>query len=225
MGRKTKLFGRMIPIWLLVLALVAASAGAAVGTVLSGKVVGEVPVAVSQALLVGTPRNPDSANWSNTTVPQSVKVDWGDDIHADRFIGTHSDDQTAFQAAAEIDTGDKYIICVPVKNASNQDMVAELTLLFPDGITVEAVSADQLKGASNAILFGTADKTPSVAHTLNMTRTGYNTWKFIVAADAEKMDPETGTDARDCIFIVVAADDTIAPGFYTIEGQIEQISY
>src|SRR3989304_4176915 len=51
---------KLIPIGLLVLALVAAGAGAAAGTILAGKVTGEVPVAVSQALLVhSAPTNTD----------------------------------------------------------------------------------------------------------------------------------------------------------------------
>lgn len=212
MSRKTRLFGRGVPIWLLVLALVAVSAGAAVGTVLSGKVVGDIPVTVSQALLVGSPLAVSGTLNLSSAAPQSV--DWldGDEDNAvhgiakpDRSIGTHSDDQTAFQFAAEIDTGDFYVFRVPLKNASNQDMVAELTLLFPDGLTVEVISADQASVSS--------------PKTKNMTRTGLNTWKFNLAKDADK------NGADDSIYIFVAADDTITPGFYTIEGKIQQIAY
>ena len=46
---------KAIPAWLLVMVLVVCGAGAAAGTVLAGKVTGEMPVAVSQALLVGQP--------------------------------------------------------------------------------------------------------------------------------------------------------------------------
>ena len=49
-----------IPVWLLVTALGVAGAGAAVGTVLAGQVTGEIPVTVSQALLVGDPVFPAS---------------------------------------------------------------------------------------------------------------------------------------------------------------------
>lgn len=223
---RTPRMGSNIPVWLIAMALILASAGAAVGTVLAGKVTGEMPVTVSQALLVGTPRNPASADWSNANVPQSVKENWGAEIKADRFIGTHSDDQTAFQAAAEIDTGDKYIILVPIKNASKQDLVAQLTLIYPEGFSVEVVSADQIEGASLTVDSNNATVASNTGRTKNMTRTGLNTWKFIVDADADKEDPaESNKTAKDCIAIVVAASDTIAPGFYTIKGKIQQISY
>lgn len=205
---------RGIPVWIMVMLLILASAGAAVGTVLSGKVVGEMPVTVSQALLVGKPaaQTTDLTNLSDAA-PQSVDLLDGSDDNKispidkpDRSIGTKSDDETAFQFAAEIDTGDYYVFYVPLKNASNQDMVAQLTLSFPAGFSVEAMSVDQAN-------------TTLTAHTKNMTRTGLNTWKFIVDKDADKRG------ADDAIYIVVAASDTIAPGFYTIEGKIEQIGY
>lgn len=238
MSKRVRLLGKTIPVWLLILALVAAGWGAAVGTVLSGKVVGEMPVTVSQALEVGTPVNPDDVDWESNdfTGPQSVALAWGTEIKADRFIGTVSDDQTAFQAAAEFDAGDKLIILVPLKNASNQDLVAELNINYPDGFTVEVVSADQFVKDQDPdpgdmyIKIGGNDVTETDnAYTKNMVRTSLTSWKFEVTKDADKTTPAKGTahndSGQDSIAIVIAASDTIAPGFYTIEGKIKQISY
>ncbi len=141
-------------------------------------------------------------DWDDFTGPQNCENEF---YVPDRFIGAHSDDQTAFQAAAEIDTGDKYLIMVPLKNASNQDMMVELALAYPDGITVEVVSADQV-----------GDYDPRVE---DLTRTSLNTWKFNLENDALKQDDD------DYIYIAVAASDTIVPGYYTIKGKLVQISY
>ncbi len=245
MSKKVKLFGlKALPIWLLVVALVAGGAGAAVGTILAGNVVAEIPVTISQALEAGKPvvvpsgtniaeaddagdteddcivdNIPQSVDWldgSPTNGPSSSEfVDKDNVFGPDRSIGAVNDTQTAFQFAAEIDQHDWYAFAVPLKNASNQDMVVQLTLVFPEGITVE-------------VMDGGGDDSLANDYVGNVTRTGLYTWKFDLEAEADKTTPVFASgseDMTDSILIVVAASDTIAPGFYTIEGELLQISY
>lgn len=205
MGMKIK----GLPVWILVAGLVVASAGAAVGTVLSGQVQGEMPVAVSQALLSGAPQNAVVTLVEDSLVPQNVVDGCGGTFAAgvtippaDRFIGVVSDDHTGFQAAAEIDTGDCMTINVPLKNASNQPLVGTVTLNIPAGLTAEVVH-----------------KTVGGDSITAISRTGANTWKFNLASDAlYRAD-------KDCLLIVIASADDMAPGFYNITGTLRQIAY
>lgn len=212
MTKTVRLLGKKLPVWLIAMLCIAASAGAAVGTVLQGNVVGHVPVAVSQALEVGTPTS-FTIDWSceidmpaNFSVPQSVycRKLW---TTPDRFVGAHSDDQTAFQFAAEVATGDQFPIYVPLKNSSHQELVGELTLAVPEGITVEVGRAEP-------------------ANVIQLARTGLCSWKFKLGPDAIKTPPlDYDVENQDCLIIFVAVSDVIVPGFYTIAGQIQQISY
>ncbi len=212
--RKVKILGKKaVPLWLLMLALIVAGAGAAVGTILVSRGTGEVPVTVSQALLVGQPVAAGSTTGENLTddvdnEPQATEVELGAMFLPDRSIGVHNDDQTGFQFAAEIDTGDIFAFWLPLKNASNQDMIVELTLNFPDCIEVEVVDNDT--GSDNIE---------------NVTRTGYNTWKFEVLSDAEKDPASATTGSEDSILIIVQYDDPCLPGYYTMTGEIRQIAY
>jgi hypothetical protein len=198
MGKKA------IPIWLLVIALVACGAGAAAGTVLAGKVTGEVPVAVSQALLTEAPDWKDSLASDNTTQPQQVYMHatW---VHApNREFGAVADDNTAFQAAAELATGDWAVFNLPLKNASDVELIGLLTLSVPDCLEVEVFQAKSDAGGS---------------HVHNVVRVGMNTWKFKLDAEAEYCDPD------DALAILVSVDDYCMPGYYNIEGTIKQIGY
>jgi len=200
-----------IPVWLLVTALAVAGAGAAVGTVLAGQVTGEIPVTVSQALLVGDPVFPDSdADWTSGGTVSGVDRQTLSGHHdlPDRSLGNASDDHTAFIAAAEVDTGDKYLIQVPLKNASGQDMKVLMTLDYPDGMTVECFASDE-------------EDSSGTDNTRNIVRTGLYTWVFELDFEAEY---ET-SDWEDCIGINIATSDVIAPGFYSINGTLEQIDY
>jgi hypothetical protein len=142
-------------------------------------------------------------------VPVDNQVAAASITNPDRYIGTVSDDQTAFEFAAEVDTGEFYIFAVPLKNASDQDMVVRLTLEHPyPDVKVEVMSGSSVSGD----------------FVDNMTRTGLNTWKFDLHKGADKTDPSTG-DYEDSIVIVVAGNDTALPGFYTITAKLEQIGY
>ena len=203
---------RTLPVWLLVGALTTAGAGAAVGTVLAGRITGEIPITVSQALLVDDPIFPDSdQDWddgSDTVWGVDRQTLSGHHDKPDRSLGNASDNHTAFIAAAEVDTGDKFLIQVPLKNASGQDMKVQLTLDYPNGITVECFASDE-------------ESQSATNNTRNIVRTGYYTWIFELDSDAEYVT----TDWEDCIGINVATSDVIAPGFYYLNGQLEQLDY
>ena len=212
MKKKVTILGKMIPVWMIAMLLIASGAGAAVGTVLQGNVVGEMPVTVGQALLVGAPVQAGTENGTTDftalvdNAPQPTENDIDTLTLPDRFIGVVRDDHTAFQAAAEIDQGDIYAFWVPLKNASDEELIAQLTLDFGECIEVEVI--DNVDGNVN-----------------DVTRTTFNTWKIRVAADAE-MDPPTETDGMgDSILIVVQVDDHCDPGYYSLSGEIHQISY
>lgn len=176
---KIRMFDRSIPTWLLVLTLLVAGAGAAVGTVLAGQITGEVPVTVGQAL-----------------VTDYVNIPAG---QVDQRFTSISDDGTGFTAAAEVDTGMDYTITVGIENNSDEDAVAELTLIYPDGLTLDVVGMGQIT---------------------KVTRTGLYTWKMDVDAIAAG-----GVGASDIINITVAVADDIAPGFYQIDGTLKQAAY
>ena len=179
MKRRFHIFGRAIPVWLLVLTLVVAGAGAAVGTVLAGQIGGDVPVTVSQALTM------------DTDTPPVVSG-------ADQKFTSVSDDGTGFTAAIETNTGDDVTVTLYPVNNSNEALVAKLTLILPDGFTASV-----------------ADST----HVTNVTRTGLYTWK---------MDMNTSVNGQgsgaDLVITLALADD-IYPGFYTVEGTLEQVTY
>jgi len=168
-------FGRAMPTWLLIATLVLAGAGAAVGTVLAGKITAEVPVTVEQAQVV-------------RSKPTQVTG-----YEADQFFASMKDDGTAFTAAAELNTGDEWRFDVPISNNSAAPLVGEVTLTFPTGLTLDVDS-----GHTN---------------TQNVCRTGLFTWKF---------DQLVGDGV---LRIKVGVADEIAPGFYKIEGTIEQVPY
>jgi hypothetical protein len=108
--------GKSIPLWLLVLACVAIGSGAAMGTVLAGDINGIVPVAVSQSILV------DSLGLDVDDITYS------DGSFLNRAFAATADDDTAFQVATEIAVGDKFIISLPLRNASDNPMVGLITL-------------------------------------------------------------------------------------------------
>ena len=192
-----------------IILLLFSGAGAAVGTVLQGTILGEMPVAVGQALIVGTPiaatGNIDASEVN--TLTQSVEYADGNGSDAlwlgtgpDRSIGTVRDDRSVFQFAAEIDQGDVYAFWLPLKNASDEDLVGTLTLDYPECFTVEVLDAK-----------GTTGTTAVARHSLDQ-------WKFALAAGAEYGDD-------DSLLVVVSLDDTCTPGYYSIQGEIHQIAY
>lgn len=112
---KVKLFGQTVSTWLVALTLLASTAGAAAGIVLSGQVKGEITTTVDQALVVKS-------------------------VSGAGFNGV-ADDGTGFTAVTEISTGDKYTLKLDLHNRSADTLAAKLTLDMPPGITVSARAA------------------------------------------------------------------------------------
>ena len=185
---KLNIFGRAVPAWILGAALVAATAGAAVGTVLAGNVQGNLPTTVSQGLIADTP-TATAAGGSYSNDQSFVSV---------------SDDGTRFTAAIELNTGDMWRVEVPLTNESDNDMVVELTIDFPLGITVDIPDNDGLGDSSDATGVG------------NITRTGLHTWKLDLDSAA------TGTDK---VGIEIAHRDDAPPGFYQIQATFQQVRF
>ncbi len=212
MYRKISILGKKaIPIWLLAMLLVACGAGAAVGTVLAGKVTGEIPVAVGQALLTHAPVwLTDATFGADSGQPQQVNrhAEW---VNApNRSFGAVADDNTAFQAAAELAVGDWAAFNLPLKNASENDLIGLLTLDVPACLEVEVYAdADAAAGESPQ---------PAVNVT-QVVRVGMNAWKLTLDADAEYDLTE------DVLTVVISVDDDCAPGYYTISGTLQQIPY
>ncbi len=144
----------------------------------------------------------DWSSWSGFTGPEIVDRNF---IIPNRWIGVHNDSQTAFEAAAELSIGDWWLFILPIKNASNQDITAKLTMDVPPELNVYVVSADEV-----------GDHDPRIT---KVTRIGLNTWKFIVDADAAKQDDD------DYLYIIVNAHDDAAPGIFAIAGTLQQITY
>ncbi len=144
----------------------------------------------------------DWSQWNGFIGPEIVTRNF---TIPDRCIGVHSDSQTGFEAASELAVGDWWIFMLPIKNASNQDITAKLTLEVPECLNVYVVSADEV---------GDYD-----ARIRNAVRIGMNTWKFIVDADAEKQDDD------DYLYIMVNAHDDCGPSIYMIQGILEQVTY
>ncbi len=202
MQRKVRILRRSVPLWLILFLLIASGIGAAVGTILAGRVTGEVPVTVGQALLVGEPTFPNG-------LPGGVNIQ-SIRINPNRMaqdIGILGDDWTSFQAAVEANTGDVFLIKLPLKNASNQDMIVQLDMNVPDCIEVDVFGADD-------------ENDSAVDHVFNVTQVGFSRWVFRLSDLAEHY----AADCRDSIGIVVGVDDTCHPGFYNIGVTLQQIA-
>jgi len=155
MKKAVRIGKKTLPAWLLVMALTMAGAGAAVGTVLAPKITGEIPVTVSQALLINSGQ---SISFLSTWDSVSYST-------PDASIATVKDDETAFTVGMELNNGDQVAIKLHLKNESDQDIIGKLTLSgIPKGITVDVDS-------------GTDDIT-------NVTRVGKYTWLFKATKDA-----------------------------------------
>jgi len=118
---KLHILGKNIPAWVIAVALIVTTGGAAVGVILAGQVTGTISTTASQALVVRT---------------GSVS---GGAVDAGLF--TMSDNGTAFTAAAEVHTGDQYNVNLTLANHSNTELIGDLTLVAPDGITLSVAGA------------------------------------------------------------------------------------
>jgi hypothetical protein len=114
--RQTNGQARTFPIWLLVFVCIAIGAGAAAGTVLSGSIDAEISLGVGQALLVdGLAFGVDDVSYESG-------------INLKRASVATADDDTGFQVAAEMAIGDKFLISLPLRNASKVALIGLITL-------------------------------------------------------------------------------------------------
>ncbi len=117
MKTNTKFFGKKIPAWMLLAALVVMGAGAATGLVLKDQIDGTTTIAVSQAIRVGAPVS-----------------GVGDD--SDEFLGTVDDDGMSWMVHFEANNGDTVVFNLPVINEGANPIVCGMTMTIPEGLTV-----------------------------------------------------------------------------------------
>lgn len=176
MRPRKRSLAKALPGWALVLFIIVGTAGAATGAVLAGRVTGVTTATVSQSLL--------------------IKESPGTKItNADRALFTVSDDGAKFTAGAEVNTGDAFKVKMALANVSDSDVVGELILVGPEGITLGVDSV--------------GDTIPDAV------RVGPFTWKFEL--------PPSDNNTTDLTINIALADD-MPPGFYAIDGQLEQVA-
>ena len=155
------------------------------GTILGNGIQGNVATTVDQGLTVGQP----------------TVVAAGNGYSNDQSFASVNDKGNRFTAAVEIDTGDKYKIQVPLTNKTGNDMVVEMKMLIPVGITV-ALDGD---GSDDSDSTGVG----------NVTRTDLDTWKFDLA---------NTTSTSDKLEMDVAHADDASPGFYQVQAELTQVT-
>ena len=111
-------FGKKLPAWLLLAALVVVGAGAATGLVLKDQINGTTTIAVSQAIRV-------------------TDVTAGGDY--DEFLGTVDDDGMSWAAHFEANNGDVLELYVDITNYGSQNIATLTTCSVPAGITVSNI--------------------------------------------------------------------------------------
>lgn len=113
--------------------LLVASAGAAAGTILSGKLAGIMPLSVSRSLGI-----------DQRTLGQD-DVTYGDGSDVPRAVAVASDDGSGMQVASEVAVGDKFIIAVPLRNNSHEPITGIITLeSVPAGLDLEVAAHSRL---------------------------------------------------------------------------------
>lgn len=115
MKSKFSFFGKKLPAWMILAALVVVGAGAATGLVLKDQIDGTTTIAVSQALYVA-----------------SVTLS-GD---GDETLSTIDDDGQTWNAHFEANNGDMLGMDVTIGNRGAQTVVGVITCSVPDGITM-----------------------------------------------------------------------------------------
>lgn len=115
-GKRLRVIGKRVPVWLAVTLLVLLSSGAAAAGVVSG----DMPVGVSQGLL----------------------VKGGTVIGGQGGLFSVSDGGTSFSAAASAFTGETYTVAVALANLSGQNSTGEIEAIVPEGMTLDIAAAD-----------------------------------------------------------------------------------
>ena len=166
MGRTTlNIFGKKLPAWLLLAALVVVGAGAATGLVLKDQVNGTTTIAVSQAIRVTAPYTLGSGD-------------------QDEFLGTADDDGMAFAAHFEANNGDVVQMYLDVYNhgGNTDETVVLLTLSIPEGLTV---NIEDLVGddSHNIVRISDSEWKFAVDAGTGADDSDYNTLCFMIAIE------------------------------------------
>lgn len=138
LASKITVLGKSVPVWLASLALLAATAGAAVGIVLAGGVTGEIITTVDQSLLVES----TTAYSLPTTATETLRV-------KPAQFNAVTDDGTKFTAATEIMTGESVAVAVAAKNRSTDTMAVLIKLDLMPGITADVDGSDEARISGN----------------------------------------------------------------------------
>lgn len=137
MKSKCNFFGKKLPAWMLLAALVVVGAGAATGLVLKDKIDGTTTIAVSQALYIDA-------------------INGGGDY--DEFLATINDNRVEWAAHFEANNGDELELDIDVGNDGGSDtIVALLTMDIPEGITVSEDNDEAIQIAANQWKFEVSD--------------------------------------------------------------------
>jgi len=119
-SKNINLFGKKLPAWMLLAALVVVGAGATTGLVLKDSISGYTTIAVSQAILI------EDVTSGGTE---------------DEFLATIDDDGSAFAAHFEANNGDMLEIHIEVENVGgSDDIVAIITWQIPESISMEEIN-------------------------------------------------------------------------------------
>ncbi len=205
--KSVKLFSlrRAIPVWVLAILIAAAGSGAAVGTLLSGEITGEMPMTVSQALLV----DGDAFATDDVTFTDGTSLS--------RSIVATSDSGTGFQVATEMATGDKFLITVPVRNLSHQTMVGLITLesSIPAGLDLDVDEHSVLSITWVTLENAGARGAPLTAGTGHIYNTRY--WPIV------DNDSDGDVDADDITMTVTGAGSSVT--VTSVNALLGQVTY
>lgn len=190
MLRPVSIMGIAAPLWLLVGAAATAAAGVTVANVVAGQITGDLPVTISQALVL------DSESQGACITVETATCN--------SHTISCSPGGTAFQAAVETFPGEYYELRLGLVNRSSQTLFGLLTVSYPSGFTVSVI--------------------PSWDRVDQVTQLTYNTWKFRVLQGAAGDRNNDGT-IEDYLQVRVALSPELRPGFYSLGGRIEQLSY
>lgn len=130
--------------------------------------------------------------------------------NADASFTRVSDDNTDFQAAAEMNNGDSVAFQTAVENSASDTLSVRVTVDTPESVDVEVVNAGSKSGLPSGANGVDADDDGS---TSNAVQTGEDTYMMKIPGESSQ-----GVGA------VVELDDTASAGSYDIGVAISPVS-
>lgn len=216
---------RRLPYWMMGALLISVGAGAAVGPVLAARLTGRVAIIATQALTFSTPLvavpggPPLYIGGATGTYLYPVQVPGGTRTFADL-----NDQKIEFTVSIDLlPTSSKFDILVPMANASNNQVIAQLTLEVPEQVLVDV---ERL----NSVVVTTQNfpvvLTTTIGGQLTVGRTSASTWEILappLVPYTQAALEYTGTQitAYNGLLLHVGLPNGTPPGFYQIKGRIE----